>query len=81
NPSLLQKPGYTSPTFACSHAGSQELDIKPFFLIQALRGKTPLSLSPKLIVILDRDHRAHFCRRRSILDRFVKNKIRTSIHP
>jgi hypothetical protein len=26
-----------SPTFACSHAGSQELDIKTFFLIQALR--------------------------------------------
>lgn len=40
NPSLPQKPGYTSPTFACSHAGSQELDIKKFFLIQALRSES-----------------------------------------
>ncbi|MER9757407.1 XRE family transcriptional regulator, partial [Mesorhizobium sp. M0166] len=29
--------GYTSLTFACSPAGSQEVDIKTLFLIQALR--------------------------------------------
>lgn len=34
NQSLPRKPGYTSPAFACSHAGSQELDIKPFFFFR-----------------------------------------------
>ncbi|MER8874903.1 hypothetical protein NKI04_34840, partial [Mesorhizobium sp. M0814] len=58
NPSPPQKPGYTSPTFACSHAGSQELEIKTSFLIQVLRLRVDAHHQFKRIAKRDRTNLA-----------------------